>query len=102
MLITVYINQKHSKEYSFRDECKFDTVHFADKTSSSTFHISPLACFPSELIWTYGFYRQLVGLLGWVTNPVTRPLPTQDNTHTEETLTDIHALSGIRTHDPGV
>jgi hypothetical protein len=74
MSITTYINQKHSKEYSFRDECKFDTVHFADQTSSN-FHISHLACFPSKLIWTYVFYRQLAGLLGWVTNPVTRPLP---------------------------
>jgi hypothetical protein len=27
--------------------------------------------------------------------PAARPLPTQDNT-------DIHALSGIRTHDPSV
>jgi hypothetical protein len=34
--------------------------------------------------------------------PVARPLPTQDNTNTEETHTDIDALSGIRTHDPSV
>jgi hypothetical protein len=34
--------------------------------------------------------------------PVVRPLPTQDNTNTEYTHTDIHALSGIRTHDPRV
>jgi hypothetical protein len=80
-LNAVYINQKHSKEYSFRDECKFDRAHFADKTSSTS-HICPLACFPSESIWTYGSYRPLVGLLGWVINPVTRPLSRQDNTHT--------------------
>jgi Flp pilus assembly protein TadD len=33
-------------------------------------------------------------------SPVSRPLHTQDNTNTEEALTDIHALSRIRTHDP--
>jgi hypothetical protein len=27
---------------------------------------------------------------------------TQNNTNTEQTHTDIHALSGIRTHDPSV
>jgi hypothetical protein len=46
--------------------------------------------------------RQLVGLLGRAISPVTRPLPTQDNTNTEEKRTDIHASSGIRTHDPSV
>jgi hypothetical protein len=56
--------------------------------------------FPSELIWYYGYYRQSVGLLGRVISPVARPLPTQDNTNTEETRTDIHASSGIRTYDP--
>jgi hypothetical protein len=34
--------------------------------------------------------------------PVARPLPTQDNTNTEESHTDIHVLSGIRTDDPNV
>jgi hypothetical protein len=97
MLITVYINQKHSKEYNSWDECKFDRVHFTDRTSSN-FHISPLACFPSELIWTYGSHRQLVGLLQWVIIPVTRPLSTQDNAHTQKK----RQQSGIRTHNPGV
>jgi hypothetical protein len=46
--------------------------------------------------------RQLVGLLGRVISPVARPLPTQDNTNTEEKRTDIHASSGIRTHDSSV
>jgi hypothetical protein len=32
--------------------------------------------------------------------PIARSLPTQDNTNTEKMQTDIHALSGIRTHDP--
>jgi hypothetical protein len=57
-----------------------------------------LVCFPSELTWNYGSYR----LLGRVISPVIRPLPTQDNINTEETRTDIHALNGIRTHDPSV
>jgi hypothetical protein len=37
-----------------------------------------------------------------VLSPVVRPLPTQDNTNTEETRTDIRASSGIRIHDPNV
>jgi hypothetical protein len=31
-----------------------------------------------------------------------RPLPTQENTHTEELQANNYALSGIRTHDPSV
>jgi hypothetical protein len=42
--------------------------------------------------------RESVGLLGRVISPVARPLPTQNNTNIEETRTDIHASSGIRTH----
>jgi hypothetical protein len=42
------------------------------------------------------FLRQSIGLLGR-DQPVARPLPTQDNTNTVNA--DIHALSGIRTHD---
>jgi hypothetical protein len=67
-----------------------------------SFAIGPLACFPSEAVWNYGSYRQLVGLLGRVISPVARLLPTQDNTNTEETQTDMHTSSGIRTHDPSV
>jgi hypothetical protein len=40
------------------------------------FVLGPLVCFPSELIWNYVSYRQMVGLLGWVISPVARPLPT--------------------------
>jgi hypothetical protein len=40
--------------------------------------------------------------LGLGISPVTRLLPTEDNTNTEETRTDIHASSGIRSHDPSV
>jgi hypothetical protein len=43
-----------------------------------------------------------IGLLGRVISPVARHLPTQDNINIEEPLTDIHASSGIRTHDPSV
>jgi hypothetical protein len=34
--------------------------------------------------------------------PVARPLPTHRTTQTQNKRTDIHALSGIRTHDPSV
>jgi hypothetical protein len=34
--------------------------------------------------------------------PVVRPLPTQDNTNTEYTHTDIYASSGIRNDGPSV
>jgi hypothetical protein len=34
--------------------------------------------------------------------PIERPLPTQNNTNTEEKRTDIHASSGIQTHESSV
>jgi hypothetical protein len=44
-----------------------------------------------------------VGRTPWTGDqPVASPLPTQDNTNTDYTETDICALSGIRTHDPSV
>jgi hypothetical protein len=44
-----------------------------------------------------------VGRTPWTGDqPVARPLPTHNNTNTEETPTNIHALSEIRTHDPSV
>jgi hypothetical protein len=61
-----------------------------------------VACFSSELMWNYGYNRQLVGLLGRVNSLAARPLPTQDNINTEETRPDIRTSSGIRTHDPSV
>jgi hypothetical protein len=64
------------------------------------FILGPMAYFPSELIWNYGACRQSVGLLGWVIRLVERPLPTQENTNTKETLKYIHAFSEIRIHDP--
>jgi hypothetical protein len=41
-------------------------------------------------------------ILGWGISSAARPLSRQDNTNTEETQTDIHASSEIRTHDPFV
>jgi hypothetical protein len=38
----------------------------------------------SELIFTYGSLRHLVGLLGRGISPAPRPLSTQDNTNTEK------------------
>jgi hypothetical protein len=34
--------------------------------------------------------------------PVARPLPTHRTKQTEQMHTDIHASSGIRTHDPSI
>jgi hypothetical protein len=66
------------------------------------FILGPRACFPSELIWIYGSYRQIVGLLGRMMSPVASPLSAQDNINTQTTLADIHTSKGIRTHDPSV
>jgi hypothetical protein len=43
----------------------------------------PSGLFQSESIWNYGSYRQSIGLSGRLISPVTRPLPTQENTNTE-------------------
>jgi hypothetical protein len=64
--------------------------------------LGSLACSRSELILNYTFYRQLVRLLGRGISPLERPLPTQDNTSTEYTHTDIPDSSGIRTLDPNI
>jgi hypothetical protein len=47
--------------------------------------LGSLACPFSELILKFESYRQLAGPLGRMISPVARPLPTQDNTNTEET-----------------
>jgi hypothetical protein len=75
---------------------------FINISYSSAFHVRLSDLFPSEWIWKYRSYRQLVRLLGRVISPVARALSTQDNTNAEETWTDIHASSEIRTHDPSV
>jgi hypothetical protein len=74
----------------------------SSSSSSSYFRIRPSSCFTSQLIWNHWTYIQTVGLLGRVISNVARPLPTQGNINTEEIQRDIHALSGIRTHDPSV
>jgi hypothetical protein len=70
--------------------------------SSCPFLISLSVLFQWELIWCYGSYRQSAGLFAQVTILVSRSLLTQSNKNIEEMHTDIHASSGIRTHDPSV
>jgi hypothetical protein len=56
-----------------------------------------LDCFFSILI------VYTIGVTPWTENQaVARPVPTQNNIKTEYMHTDIHTLSGIRTHDPSV
>jgi hypothetical protein len=40
--------------------------------------------------------------IGWGIISVAWPLPSQDNTYTEETQRDIHASSAIRFHGPSL
>jgi hypothetical protein len=63
----------------------------------ATVHDEPWPLFHTFLI------IQTVGMTPWAEDQlVERPLPTQANTNTEETQTNIYASSGIRTHDPSV
>jgi hypothetical protein len=49
------------------------------------------------------FFTQMVGLLGQVISPSQgRYLNTEQHKHRVNAYTDIHALSGIRTHDPSI
>jgi hypothetical protein len=57
---------------------------------------------PRPLIQFRNHFSQTVGLLGQEVSPSQASTYTQDNTNTEYTHTDIHASSGIRTHDPNV
>jgi hypothetical protein len=69
-------------------------------SSSSTFPISLYGLFPNSINLEL-LILQTVGRTPWTgVQLVSRPLSTQDNTNTEETETDIHVSSGIRTHDP--
>jgi hypothetical protein len=52
--------------------------------------------------YIHGSYRQAVGLLGRGISLVASQLPTQYNTNLKVTPTDMHALCGIRNHDPSV
>jgi hypothetical protein len=70
-------NRRHQRDTSYQ-ELMLRTVKGCTKLAGSRnkklelnykhflllfFVLGPLACFPSELIWNYGSYRQLVGLL---------------------------------------
>jgi hypothetical protein len=67
------------------------------------FSFSLLPLWSIRLISQLIDYSYTVGLLGWVISS-SQGLYTQDNTNTEKrTYTpNIHALSAIRTHDPGL
>jgi hypothetical protein len=59
-------------------------------------------CWPWP-IFSFFIYTQSVGLyIRGISPPHGRYLHTQDSINTEQTHTDIHASSGIRTHDPSV
>jgi hypothetical protein len=58
-------------------------------------------------LWNWRLFQFLnpyiLGTTLWTGDqPVAKPLPTHRTTQTEETHTDIHASSGIRTYDPNV
>jgi hypothetical protein len=57
-------------------------------------------------LWPLFQFRNLFYVEGrtpWTNDqPVARPLPTQRTIQTQNKRTDIHALSGVRTHDPSV
>lgn len=53
------------------------------------FALSLLACLPIRINLNYGPYRLLLGLLGRGISPDARPLPTRNNTNTEETHAQI-------------
>jgi hypothetical protein len=60
---------------------------------------SPCASWP--LFQFLNLYR--VGITPWTGDePFARPLPTRRTTQTQNKLTDIHASSGIRTHDSNI
>jgi hypothetical protein len=67
---------------------------------------SSMALQPFVGPWPFLQFRNFFytdGRTPWTSDqPDTRPLPTQDNTNTEYTQTNINALSRIRTHDPSV
>jgi hypothetical protein len=58
---------------------------------------------PWPLLQFRNLFTQTVGLLGRVISPLQgRYLHTGQHKHRIKAHTDIHALSGIRTHDPSV
>jgi hypothetical protein len=71
-------------------------------SSSTDLRNMPPGLFPSELFWNFASYRQSVGLLGRLINPVATSLLVYANANRKETRTDIHATNGIQTCDPNV
>jgi hypothetical protein len=65
------------------------------------FVLSPVACSQSKLIWHYGSYTHLAGLLGQVIS-TSQGRILHRATQTKETHTDFHASCAMRTHDPSV
>jgi hypothetical protein len=63
------------------------------------FVIGPLAYSHQNKFGTVDLYRQSVGLLEW---GIGLSQGRKDTTNTEETQTDMHASSGVRTHNPSV
>jgi hypothetical protein len=58
---------------------------------------------PRPLLQFCNFFSQAVGLLGRrISLPQGRYLYTGQHKHRIKVYTDIHVLSGIRTHDPSV
>jgi hypothetical protein len=71
---------------------------YSSSTATQPFYFVGLGRFFSSLIYT-----QSVGLLGrGITPSQGRYLHTGQHKHRINAYTDIHALSGIRTHDPSV
>jgi hypothetical protein len=104
------VNTNHTQGFSWsdliRDKCRILYIKDATSTFLLFFFFSSSSSssclFPSQLLRNYWSYRQMVGLLGQVISPAARPPPIRDIPNTEETRADIHAQSGIRTHDPSV
>jgi hypothetical protein len=84
---------------------KFRLVYRICEALTISYH-SSVALQPFAGPWPLFQFHNLfytVGRTPWTNNqPVARPLPTQDNTNRINANTDIHALSGIRTHNPSV
>jgi hypothetical protein len=70
---------------------------------SSTFHVRPYCFFAFRINKGTLDLIQTICRTPWTwTNPISMPLPTQENTNREDTGTDIRASSGIRTNNPSI
>jgi hypothetical protein len=85
---------QHRWLLSLRDAGKASRGHSTTRQDQGLLDVG---CFFSFLI------LYTVGRTPWTEHqPVARPLPSHRETQTEQTQTNIHALSGIRTHEPSV